>query len=154
MLICELKTTHGRAPHPMAEFTHFCRLPLERAIEVVEDALDHTDCVLRKDLQQQVSVEAPEATSLLDHTIQVMIHGGYVRRVHMGPDRLAYEKTERWPDRNEMLIFLRAPSYKKRFRPRSRAYLAQVAAQAPTLANAKKLLSSQFAQRDLFGDGR
>lgn len=148
--MCDHNTTNGRAVHPMAEFTKSTRMPIERAIEVVEDALEPRDLVLRRELHETVRAEAPEAASILDHTIQVFIKGGYVRRVHLGPDRLAYQKTERWDDRNETLIFIRAPHYKKRFRPRSKAALA-AKLKMGTVSGAKNLLRSMPSQADMFG---
>lgn len=133
----------------MTVFTHRTRMPLERAIEVVESVLEPNDVVLLKELHQAVQSDAPEAASILDHTIQVMIHGGYLRRVHLGPDRLAYEKTERWPSRNDTLLVLRAPHYKKRFRPRIKGQLVRPA--APTVAAANAVLRAMPAQTDLFG---
>lgn len=109
---------NGRKPHPMAEFTRHTRLPLERAIEVIEGALEPEGRITWYELKARCRAEAPEAQNLLDHTIKVMIHGGYVRRVVLGPDRLTYQATERWTDRDETLLTLRAPRYKKRFRPR------------------------------------
>lgn len=102
----------------MAEFTKATRLPLEQAIELVESTLESNGKVLLTELRQICTEKAPEAASLLEHTIQVMVHGGYLRRVFDGPGRLGYQKTERWVNRDETLIFLRAPRYKYRFRPR------------------------------------
>lgn len=121
----------------MAVFTRHTRLPLERAIEMVEAILEPAHRVSRQDIEKAVCTKAPEAAAILDHTIKVMVHGGYVRRVHVGPNCLAYEKTERWAERNDTLIFLRAPSYKKRFRPRSKGKLIRPA--AGTLSEAMQL---------------
>jgi hypothetical protein len=128
----------------MAEFTRHTRMPLERAIEVVENALEHR-VVLRQDLREAVESDAPEAASLLDHTIQVMIHGGYVRRVHLGPNLLAYEKTERWPSRDEMLLLLRAPRHKHRFRPRCKG--KRIYPDAPTVEAAKAAMRALPVQK-------
>lgn len=139
----------GRAPHPMAQFTKYTRMPLERAIEVVEEVLEPAGYVLLRDLKEAVKADAPEAEPMLDHTIQVMIRGGYVRRVHLGPDRLAYEKTERWASRNDTLVFIRAPEYKKRFRPRVKGKLVRPS--APTVDSAKQFFAAALIQAELFG---
>lgn len=134
----------------MTEFNRHTRLPLERAIEIVEDILEPSDTVLRSDLEARIRAEAPEAASHLDHTLQVMINKGYVRRRSLGPDRLAYEKTERWVNRDETLIMLRAPRYKHRHRPRCRGQ--RIYPTAGTVAQASEIIRSLPTQSDLFGD--
>lgn len=102
----------------MNSLNHKTRFPLERAIEIIEDNLNEADRVFRADLERICHEDAPEASSILDHTIQVMIHNGYIRRFCDGPGMRGYEKTPHWVNRNETLIMLRAPNYKKRIRPR------------------------------------
>lgn len=133
----------------MTEFTRHTRLPLEVAIEFVEDVLEPNECVFLSDLKAMCEAKAPEATNLLDHTLQVMIRAGYVRRRSLGPDRLAYEKTERWVNRDETLILLRAPRYKYRYRPRSKG--KRIYPVAPTVAQAADAIRGMPAQSDLFG---
>ena len=134
----------------MAEFTKATRLPLEQAIEVVEAALEPADKVFLFDLQKICEEQAPEAKPILDHTIQVMVHGGYIRRVSEGPGLLAYQKTDRWVDRDETLIFLRAPRYKYRYRPRRNG--VRIYPDAQTVEQAKKQLSEIKPQQpDMFG---
>jgi len=129
----------------MAEFTRATRLPLEQAIELVEAAVGQAGKVFRNDLVKLCEEQAPEAKSLLDHTIQVMVHGGYIRRVTDGPGRLAYQKTDRWADRDETLIFLRAPRYKYRYRPRRNG--VRIYPDAHTVAEAKAVVASLRPQQ-------
>jgi len=139
----------GKGLHPMTVFHKDSRMPLERAIEVVEEALSPHDMVFRTELHAMCKVSAPEAQSLLDHTLQVMIHGGYVRRVIMGPNQLAYAKTEHWSDRDDTLCLLRAPRYKKRHRPRSHG--RRIYPVAPTVEKAALKFAEFPVQAKLFG---
>lgn len=132
----------------MTEFNRHTRLPLERAIEFVENVLEPDQTVLLSELKTRIQSEAPEAATHLDHTLQVMISNGYLRRRSLGPDRLAYEKTERWVNRDETLILLRAPRYKYRHRPRARG--KRVYPVAGTVAQASEVIRSLPAQSDLF----
>lgn len=131
----------------MAEFTKATRLPLEQAIELVESTLEQSGKVLLTDLRKLCNEKAPEATPLLEHTIQVMVHGGYLRRVFDGPGRLGYQKTDRWVNRDETLIFLRAPRYKYRFRPRRNG--VRIYPEAHTISAGAELARSIAPQEQL-----
>lgn len=146
----------------MPTLTHKTRLPIERAIEFVEDNLSQADRIFRADLQRLCMEHAPDAAPMLDHTIQVMIGKGYIRRFTEGPGLMGYEKTPHWVNRNETLILLRAPAYKKRIRPRSKVQIdrpAEIEAAKKVLAlgtvsAATKMLRAmnpQQTQLELFG---
>jgi hypothetical protein len=96
------------------------RMPLERAIDIVEDVLGASkNAVDREFIRAAVDRTGfPEVKWYVDHTLQVMIHHGMVRRLHVGPGCLAYQRTENWSCRDEAIGLLRGPNYKKRERPR------------------------------------
>lgn len=99
--------------------------PLHLAIEFVEEQLSQQGkAVLRDMLREQARTELDETAILfVDHSLKVLIHGGYVRRCHLEGGGLAYEPTRHWKSRREVLQSLKTPPYVKRFRPRGKAYL-------------------------------
>lgn len=50
----------------------------------------------------------------VDHAISLLVHSGYLRRLHVGPGHLAYVTTPAWSQRNQLLCTLRAPEAKPR----------------------------------------
>ena len=99
--------------------------PLHLAIEFVEDQLSQQGKAVLRDLIRQQAKATLDARSIqyVDHSLKVLIHGGYVRRRHLDTGHLAYEPTKRWKSRRTLLGPLKTPPYVKRFRPRSEAYL-------------------------------
>ena len=126
---------------PLRPLTCRERLPIERAIEVVEAVLERAEESSWYQLRAIVEEEAPEAMTMLSHVLKVLLHAGCLRRRSDGPDRLCYVKTHAWRDRDLTLGPLRGPRYRYRFRPRSKAALAEKAARrvleahCPTLAS-------------------
>lgn len=96
------------------------RMPIERAIDILEDVLGASkEAVEREFIQAAVNKTGfPEVNWYVDHTLQMMIHHGMVRRLHKGPGCLAYQRTDTWSSRDEAIGLLRGPTYKRRERPR------------------------------------
>lgn len=86
------------------------KAPIIAAIEVVETALERVDRIFRDDLVKHCQEQAPEAKPLLDHTIQVLIHGGFMKRFTTGPFMLGYAKTDEWDKRDRVLWSFRPPA--------------------------------------------
>lgn len=88
------------------------KIPLELAIEAVETCTEPGSEVGYEDYLRAFSSSAGDigyARSWLDHTIQLLIRGGYLRRVHLAPGELRYQATEAWKDRDTILATLRSP---------------------------------------------
>lgn len=105
-------------PLPVISRQH--RLPLEHAIDIVESLLgDASGKIERAFLCAEVNRNGyPEVLPYVDQALKVMIHHGSVRRLHPAPGCMAYERTERWSQRDEAIGLLRGPKYKKRIRVR------------------------------------
>ncbi len=92
------------------------KAPIIAAIEVVETALERVDRIFRDDLLKRCQEQAPEAKPLLDHTIQLLVHGGFVKRFTTGPYMLGYAKTDEWDKRDRVLWSFRPPVKYERHR--------------------------------------
>lgn len=124
-------------------FTRHTRLPLEQAIELIEAEIDNSaGKVSLTDLKRRCRDVAPEAEPILDHTIKVFIRGGFVQRRHEGPGSLSYVKTELWSNRNEVLVTLRAPVYKYRYRSYESRKRSKRTADTSTVDSIKKTMET------------
>jgi hypothetical protein len=98
------------------------RVPLERAIEIIEDAdLTPGDFVSLSGLHEKIERTPPSLRDCkelhwwLDHTLSLLVNRGYLRRLHLGPGELAYTPTTAWHDRDLVLKDLRPPKAKIRW---------------------------------------
>lgn len=109
---------------PLMSIRQWEKTPLHLAIEFVEEQLSQAGrAVLRSMIQQQANQHLPELSRpYVDHSLKVLIHGGFIRRCHNATGGLAYETTRLWGSRRELLESLKTPPYVKRFRPRNEEY--------------------------------
>lgn len=101
--------------------TCFDRVPLERAISVIEREVATSDQLLSYDaLHLSLKGDNPLAYAVedlrwwLDHALKVLVRAGFLHRLHLGPGELAYTPTLLWEKRDALLNDLRPPRPKER----------------------------------------
>lgn len=96
------------------QLSYLDRLPFERAIDIIE-ALPLEEGVEREDLIHHAKAKAgDDIVWWVDHTLRILRHHGYVKRIHIDVDHILYFPTTSWPCRDELLQGLRSPPKKNR----------------------------------------
>jgi hypothetical protein len=89
--------------------------PLELAIDAIEmKAQVAGTAVAYVEFQQHAramarTIQTVNLCEYVDHTLSLLVHAGYLERLHVAPGQLAYAPTPAWPQRDQLLCTLRAP---------------------------------------------